>query len=245
VLLLESILLADHVLEQCLNPSNKSSIAKSLFTISVGIVMVSVVEVGFSFSASVGTGIIMKRDTTTGKWSYPVACGLGGLGWGFLIGGSVKDLIIFILDTDTLHAMAFDKAGVKVGSQLEATIGTLGLSTSMDFVVSGKGRGKMVSYAFSKGAFLGISVEGAVIGARHKINQSFYNRGSITSEEIFRGDFDLPTTVSGTKLQDVYAKLDLLTSGAASSSASPGIHNDGKESKESLIDTAIAPALTT
>jgi lipid-binding SYLF domain-containing protein len=211
VLLLESLLLADHVLEQCLKPSNKSNIDIGLFTSCVGIALINMVEVGLSISASVGTGIIMKRDAKTGKWSYPVACAVGGLGLGLLIGRIVKDLIIFILDTDTLNVMAFDKVGVKVFIQLEAASGTSGLSTSMDLVVSGKGCDKMVSYAFSKGAFLGLSIEGAMIGARHKINQSFYDRSSITSEEIFWSDFDLPTSVNGTKLQDVYAKLDLLT----------------------------------
>jgi lipid-binding SYLF domain-containing protein len=42
-----------------------------------------------------------------------------------------------------------------------------------NFTVSEQGFGNTISYAFSKGAFLGMSVEGAVIGARHKVNQTF------------------------------------------------------------------------
>jgi lipid-binding SYLF domain-containing protein len=236
-----SVVTANHVLENFFNPHIKCDIPKKLFTASVGVVLISVVEVGFLISGSVGTGIFMKRNTTTGKWSYPVACGLGGLGWGFLVGGSVKDLIVFIFDPDTLHSLAYDKMGFKVGGQLEATIGTTGRSTNMDFTVSEQGFGNTISYAFSKGAFLGMSVEGAVIGARHKVNQTFYNRTSITPDEIFLGGFDLPANVD-TQLQDVYTKLELLNAGATATAPvlNTAVH-EVDESDEPDIDFVDAP----
>lgn len=193
-------------------------------------------------SGSIGTGIIMKRNAADGKWSLPVACGLTGLGWGFLVGGSVKDLIVFIFDADTLHAMAYDKLGVKIGGQLEATIGTVGRSTNMEFTVSDQGIGNTISYAFSKGAFIGISVEGAVIGARHKINQSFYNRPTIMPDEIFMGGVDLPANVD-TKLADVYTKLGLLSAGASAPAPAPALNTAMQETDEPDIDFADSPPL--
>jgi len=233
---------ANHVLENFFNPSIKCDIPKKLFTASVAVVLISVVEVGFMVSGSIGTGIIMKRNSTTGKWSHPVACGLTGLGWGFLVGGSLKDLIVFIFDNDTLNAMAYDKVGVKVGGQLEATIGTTGRSTNMDFTVSNQGIGNTISYSFSKGAFLGISVEGAVIGARHKINQSFYNRPTITPDEIFMGGVDLPANVD-TKLADVYTKLELLSAGGMAQAAAPPLNTAMNENDEPDIDFVDAPPM--
>jgi lipid-binding SYLF domain-containing protein len=229
-------------LENFFNPNIKCDVPKKLFTASVAVVLISVVEVGFMISGSIGTGIIMKRNNADGKWSHPVACGLTGLGWGFLVGGSVKDLIVFIFDADTLHAMAYDKLGVKVGGQLEATIGTTGRSTNMDFTVSEQGFGNTISYAFSKGAFIGISVEGAVIGARHKINQTFYKSPTVTPDEIFMGGLDLPANVD-TKLADVYTKLNLLSAGAAAPAPAPTLNTAMHETDEPDIDFADSPPL--
>lgn len=245
---------ADHVLEQFFNPSVKCDVPKKLFTACVGVVLISVVEVGFLVSGSIGTGIILKRrssnassstsSTTSGtttvsnEWSYPVACGLGGLGWGLLAGGSVKDIIVFIFDEDTLRTMAYDKVGVKVGGQLEATFGATGRSANLDFTVSEKGFGNTISYAFSKGAFLGMSVEGAVIGARHKINQKFYNNESITPDEIFAGGFDVKA-MGDTKLQNVYTKLALITAGATA--VPPALNSTVQEAEEPDIDLCDVP----
>ena len=204
--------------------------------------MISVVEVGFFVSGSIGTGIILKRNTNaaagTNEWSYPVACGLGGLGWGFLAGGSVKDLIVFIFDDDTLNKMAYDKVGVKVGGQLEATLGASGRSANLDFTVSEKGFGNTISYAFSKGAFIGISVEGAVIGARHKINNKFYNSETITPDEIFACGFEV-SAIGETKLQNVYTKLALITAG--STAVPPVLNSTVHETEEPDIDFADVP----
>jgi lipid-binding SYLF domain-containing protein len=236
--------LANHVLEQFFNPNVKCDIPKKLFTACVGVVLISVVEVGFFFSGSVGTGIILKRNTNavagSNEWSYPVACGLGGMGWGLLIGGSVKDLIVFIFDDETLKTMAYDKVGLKLGGQLEATFGNVGRSTHLEFTVSEKGIGNTISYAFSKGVFLGLSVEGAVIGARHKINQTFYKSNTILPDDIFVGGFDIPS-IGETQLQEVYAKLGLLTSG---STTLPPVLNTAineAEVDEPDIDFADAP----
>jgi lipid-binding SYLF domain-containing protein len=239
------LIIANHVLDQFFNPTIKCDIPKKLFTACVGVVLISVVEVGFFFSGSVGTGIILKRNTNpnssgsgTNEWSYPVACGLGGLGWGLQIGGSVKDLIVFIFDDETLKTMAYDKVGLKLGGQLEATFGNVGRSTHLEFTVSEKGIGNTISYAFSKGAFLGLSVEGAVIGARHKINQTFYNRNTILPDDIFTGGFDIPT-IGETQLQNVYTKLSLLTSGTTA--LPPTLNNVINEADEPDIDFVDAP----
>lgn len=234
---------ANHVLENFFNPTIKCDIPKKLFSACVGVVLISVIEAGFIVSGSVGTGIILKRKTNASsgeqKWSYPVACGLGGMGWGFLAGASVKDIIVFIFDDETLRTMAYDKIGVKVGGQMEATLGTMGRSTNMDLTVSEKGVGNTMSYAFSKGAFLGLSVEGAIIGARHKINQTFYGRPTVTPDEIFLGVLDAPS-IANTKLSDVYTKLDLLCAG--STSATPVLNTAINESEEPDIDFVEAPA---
>ena len=43
--------------------------------------------------------------------------GLAGVGWGFLVGGAIKEIMIFIFDDNTLQGMTGD-VGVRIGGQL-------------------------------------------------------------------------------------------------------------------------------
>jgi len=91
-------------------------------------VLVSVVEVGFVFSGNVGTGILLKKNADD-TWSAPVACGMSGVGWGLLVGGSVKDIMIFIFDEATLAKIGFDKIGLKFGAQVRMNFLQTSVST--------------------------------------------------------------------------------------------------------------------
>ena len=81
-------------------------IPPGLFSRCLGICILSVVEAGFIFSGNLGTGIVMARSN--GKWGNPVAIGMTGVGFGLLAGGSLKDILIFIFDNDSLGALVGD-----------------------------------------------------------------------------------------------------------------------------------------
>lgn len=164
---------ANHVLEQALSPG-VAGIPKDLFRNCKGVVLISVVEVGFIFSGNLGTGIIVAKKSD-GTWSKPAACGLTGVGWGIIVGGSVKDLIVFILDDTTMEGVAGD-TGIKMGGQMELTLGPWGRTTRFDIGVSNRGISSTFSIAYSKGAFLGINIEGALVGSRNAVNTSFYGK---------------------------------------------------------------------
>lgn len=84
---------ANHVLEQALRPGIRG-LPKNLFEECLGIVMISIVEVGFIFSGNVGTGIVLlKNNDGTFNQSSPCAVGLTGVGFGLLAGASVKDVV--------------------------------------------------------------------------------------------------------------------------------------------------------
>ena len=194
-----------------MNPRS-NGIPQTLFKTCVGVILIQTVEVGLVVSGTVGSGILLKREDGN-KWSLPTACGLGGIGWGLLVGASVKDLIVFIMDETKMNAIAFDKIGLKVGGQVETTLGPLGRSANMDMTVSKKGVGSTISFAYSKGAFLGMSIEGAIVGARHAVNKKFYGK-EVTAKDIFEGKVELPAD-KVTLLNDVYDQLEKLSSGTS------------------------------
>ena len=92
---------------------------------------------GFVFSGNVGTGILLKKlDDQGNKWSSPVACGLTGVGWGLLVGGSIKDTMMFIFDEATLQKIGFDKMGLKLGAQVRLTFTTCARAVACIFLNS-------------------------------------------------------------------------------------------------------------
>jgi lipid-binding SYLF domain-containing protein len=93
------------------------------------------------------------------------------------------------------------------------TVGQLGRAHTFDAVAAEHGFGTVHSVAFSKGAFLGLSVEGSVVGARNKVNQQFYGRTDLTSADLLNGAVEVPTD-KVTVLDDVYAKLRKLSAGS-------------------------------
>ena len=102
-------------------------------------------------------------------------------------------------------------------------MGTLGRAHTFDAVAAEQGFGTVHSVAFSKGAFVGLSVEGSIVGARKKVNQQFYGRPDLTSADLLSGGVEVPTD-KVTVLEDVYGKLKKLSTGvpAAVPASVPG-----------------------
>jgi lipid-binding SYLF domain-containing protein len=111
-------------------------------------------------SGNVGTGILMARHRD-GSWSPPAAVGISGMGWGFIMGASLKHIVYLIYDELTLKSMAGD-VGVKLSSQVEASLGTWGRTAEATTNISNKGVGSNIALSYSQGVFGGLSVEGAL-----------------------------------------------------------------------------------
>lgn len=200
---------ADHVLGMALSPK-LNGLPKSLFKDLVGIAIVTSVQVGFLLSGTTGTGIVMKK-TETG-WSPPLAVGMSGLGFGILVGASTQELILFIYDDETLQSIA-SKHGGQLSSQFEVSVGPLGRGAESTLTCGkGGGMGAVFGVAYSKGAFAGLSVEGAKLGAREFVNNKFYSSTTDPKDILYTpGSVTLPPYVG--LLDDVYAKLEKLENG--------------------------------
>lgn len=128
------------------------------------------------------------------------------------MGGSLKEVMIFIMDQQTLEALAVN-AGCKVGGQVELTLAKWGRSYNGGVNCSTSAVGGTVSFAFTKGLFGGLTLEGSVLGCRNAVNEDFYNTDASVLQ-LITGDEDV-SMPHGTKIEEVYRKLDLLKSGAS------------------------------
>ena len=104
---------ANAILKQALKLGFRG-IPFSLAKHAIAVVIVTVAQVGFVFSGSIGTGILMRKKKDGLTWSNPSACGLTGFGWGPQDGASLKDLIVFINHKAGSEAL-LSETGLEVG----------------------------------------------------------------------------------------------------------------------------------
>eukprot|EP01083_Nonionella_stella_P194680 717886_1 len=198
---------ANHVLDQALSPDTPG-IPRGMIKNCKGIILLSVVEAGFIFSGNVGTGVIIANKYD-GTWSPPSALGLGGIGWGFIMGAEVKDLVICVMDDTTLDTLSGEHQ-VKIGGQIAATIGPMGREAEVAFNLSEKGAGGTYTYTFSKGVFGGISLETAIMNVRSKENERFYGKAAKAKEILWEDVVEAP---KGKGIEELHQKLELLKEG--------------------------------
>jgi len=177
----------------------------------LGIAFINIVEVGFIFSGNVGTGILLSKDEKDGSWSPPCAIGLTGVGWGFIVGASMKDIVYLIYEPETMKAMRGD-VGFKLGTQVEASIANWGRTAEATFAISNKGVGTNIALSYSKGLFGGISIEGAVCNPRSAVNAKFYGKKEVTPKDILV-DRSVKLPHDDNLMPEVYDKLNKLCTG--------------------------------
>ena len=73
-----------------------------------GIVVMAAAEVGFLFSAQIGTGILLRHDNEKNIWGPPLAVGLSGVGVGISLGAEKKDMIIILPEEQMTKAFTSD-----------------------------------------------------------------------------------------------------------------------------------------
>lgn len=156
-----------------------------------GVILISVVEAGFVFSGNVGSGVVIAHKYEDDEWSAPSAIGLGGIGWGFMVGAEVKDMVICVMDDTTLDTLSGEHQ-VKIGGQVSATLGPVGREAEAAVNLSEKGIGGTYTYSFSKGVFGGISLETAVLYVRAEENERFYGKKAKAKEILWEDAVECP-----------------------------------------------------
>jgi lipid-binding SYLF domain-containing protein len=133
------------------------------------IIIPSLIKAGFVFGGSGGHGILLARDEQTGEWSEPAFYTIGSVSWGLQIGAQ-KSEVIMLLNTqkglDSLYTSSF-----KLGADVSVATGPVGVGAAEKGVTA-----DIISFARSKGAYAGLSLDGSVIGTRDKSNHAYYGQ---------------------------------------------------------------------
>jgi len=157
----------------------EKAIPRDVLRQAKGLAIMSVVKAAFIFSAKGGQGVVVAR--TPRGWSGPSFIATGGGGWGLQAGAQVTDFVI-VLNTDAA-VQAFSRGGnVTIGVDLSAAAGPVG-RTAAGAVMP---RAAVYSYSRSKGLFVGVSLEGAVIGTQRQSNFNYYEK-LVRADSILSG----------------------------------------------------------
>lgn len=125
----------------------------------------------FGIGAEGGSGVLLVRDAK-GTWSYPAFYTLGGVSIGLQIGGSASEVMLLLMTDRGVNAIVNGNR-IKLGADLGVAAGPVGGGAEAAVTL---GSADVLVYSRSKGAYIGISLEGSVIEPRESLNKEYYGK---------------------------------------------------------------------
>jgi lipid-binding SYLF domain-containing protein len=145
-------------------------------------------KAGFVLGGSGGGGVLLVRNEKTGRWSEPAFYTIGGASVGLQIGAEKSELIMMVMSNrglESLYASSF-----KLGGAASIAAGPVGMTA--EGATAQNLSADFLSFARSKGAFAGISLEGAVIKINDKSNKAYYGKPVRPLDIIVKGSVGNP-----------------------------------------------------
>lgn len=122
---------------------------------------------GFIVGGSGGSGVLLSQNLKTAQWSYPAFYTMGSVSIGLQIGADSSEIVLMVMTDKGLDAMLSTE--FKLGADAAVAAGPIGKSAKAQTA-------DILAFGRSKGAFGGVSIEGAVISPRDTWNQQYYKK---------------------------------------------------------------------
>jgi len=141
------------------------------------------------FGGQLGRGAVScKKNAGNGPFGPPAMISITGGSFGFQIGGQETDVVMLFMTPDSLKHLLRDK--VTLGVDASAAAGPKGRDASADTTATM--RSEILVYSRARGAFAGISLQGAVLRPDKDANQNLYSRQVDVRELVEKGDLPIP-----------------------------------------------------
>jgi lipid-binding SYLF domain-containing protein len=150
-------------------------------------------KAAFIFGGDYGRGFMLCRQASGLGWSAPAGVKVEGGSVGFQIGGSETDVIMLVMNKRGAEKLLSSK--FTLGADASVAAGPVGRTASAD--TDAKLQAEILSYSRSRGAFAGISLDGATLRPDEDSNDELYGR-RLTNEQIVMGKIKSPA--SGSRL---------------------------------------------
>jgi lipid-binding SYLF domain-containing protein len=159
------------------------------------VVLPSVLKAAFVVGGSYGRGVLICRTGPhfEGSWGAPAMYALEGGSIGFQIGGEATDFVILVMNDRGANSLLHSK--VKLGGDASAAAGPVGRTASAD--TDAYMRTEMLTYSRARGAFAGVSLEGASLRPDGDANAELYGKGVTATKIITEHAFHAPPQADG------------------------------------------------
>lgn len=167
---IERLRLSADTLQAMINAADKGVPEEVLSNAKCIVVVPHLVKGGFVIGGEHGRGVATCR--TKEGWSAPAFVSIGGGSWGLQIGVEGVDLVMLVMNDHGLQHLLSSK--FQVGADASASAGPIGRHASAG--TDWKMDSEILTYSRSKGAFAGISLDGAVVQPDEDSTRAIYGR---------------------------------------------------------------------
>lgn len=148
------------------------------------LIVPNMVKGAFIFGGEGGSGVLLVKGAN-GAWSYPAFYTLGGISWGLQIGGSSSQIMLLLMTDKGVNSFVEDKK-LKLGADLGVALGPVGGGAEAAATL---GSADVLAWSLSKGAYLGISLEGSIVEPREGLNKEYYGAEVVTRPIVLEGKY--------------------------------------------------------
>jgi len=150
------------------------------------VVLPNVIKAGFFAGGEAGNGVLLKK--TADGWSYPAFYTLGAASFGLQVGVQDTAIVLILRNPGALDSVLRHQG--KIGADTGATVFVQGVG--MEASTTTNLGADILAFANSNvGAYLGASLEGAVLATRHDLNRAYYGQEA-TPDTILSGQSKNP-----------------------------------------------------
>ena len=142
-----------------------------------------VTKAGFVFGGSGGEALVLARDKS-GQWLGPAFYNMGAGSVGLQIGVEVSEVVILVMSDKAVNALL--SRSFRLGGDASIAAGPIGVGTASTPSAD------MISFARSRGAFAGLSFDGAVLAPDTGANSAFYGRAASPVDILVRASVNNP-----------------------------------------------------
>lgn len=121
----------------------------------------------FFVGGSGGSGVLVSHGSASSEWGYPAFYTIGSLSIGLQFGGEASEVILLVMSDRGMEKLL--TSSFKLGADITLAAGPVGGGAAAQTA-------DVLSYARSKGAFAGISLDGAIVKTKDKFNEAYYGK---------------------------------------------------------------------
>lgn len=166
--------------EKMRNHKEFASYVKGYMKKAKGVVIFpQILKGGFFLGGEGGSGVLLAK-AEDGRWSYPTFVGMGAASFGLQIGAQSSELMLIVLTGKGLEAILDDK--VTIGGEINGAVGPYGAGAEAS--TTANLNADVIAYSVAQGVFIGVSIEGAAVFPREKLNAAFYGTNDASPKSV-------------------------------------------------------------